>query len=236
MKRTNLLLKLFSLILVFCVISCGKKEQKPEKDSKFTKKQIELTEEKPEYLLNDMSISGFKINDTVNGIKVNLLCPVVKSKTAEFSTKLIYEISNSHFKNFVAEAKEKGKHDSVFHSLNIRTVFVNSYNNLISCLMERKSEFAGEETRKHYFGVTYKKTADKPLKFTEVFPLDESMFEEFRQLFSEKAASLSLKDFNESQFAIGKDSLFVFVSKDEKNQMKLSVPVLMVEGFIINGK
>ena len=80
MKKTNLLLGLFSLVLVFCVVSCGKKDQKAKTDSRFTTKQVEITEEKPEYLLNDMSISGFRVNDTINGIKVNLLCPVVKSK------------------------------------------------------------------------------------------------------------------------------------------------------------
>ena len=114
MKKTNLLLGLFSLVLVFCVVSCGKKDQKAKTDSRFTTKQVEITEEKPEYLLNDMSISGFRVNDTINGIKVNLLCPVVKSKTAGFSTKLIYEISNSYFKNFVAEAKEKGNEEMIF--------------------------------------------------------------------------------------------------------------------------
>ena len=236
MKKTNLLLGLFSLMLVFCVVSCGKKDQKAKNDSRFTTKQVEITDEKPEYLLNDMSISGFRVNDTINGIKVNLLCPVVKSKTAGFSTKLIYEISNSYFKNFVAEAKEKGKNDSVFHQLNIRTVFVNSKAGLISCLMEEKAKFVGEEIRKSYFGVTYKKTDDKALSFAEVFPIDEANFDEFKLLFSTKADALSKKDFDESQFAIGKDSLYVFVGGKESSQTKFSAPIQSIEGFIINGK
>lgn len=223
-------------MLVFCMVSCGKKDQKTKTDSRFTTKRVEITEEKPEYLLNDMSISGFRVNDTINGIKVNLLCPVVKSKTAGFSTKLIYEISNSYFKNFVAEAKEKGKNDSIYHQLNIRTVFVNSKAGLISCLMEENAKFVGEGIRKSYFGVTYKKTEDKALSFAEVFPIDEANFDDFKLLFSSKADVLSKKDFDESQFAIGKDSLYVFVIGEENKQTKLSAPIQSIEEFIINGK
>ena len=102
--------------------------------------------------------------------------------------------------------------------------------------MEEKAKFVGEEIRKSYFGVTYKKTDDKALSFAEVFPIDEANFDEFKLLFSTKADALSKKDFDESQFAIGKDSLYVFVGGKENGQTKFSAPIQSIEGFTINGK
>lgn len=236
MKRTKLVLGLFSLFLCFAIISCDKKQTPEKKDNRFSTKKVELTDDKPQYLLTDMTISGLRVNDTVNNIKASIFCPVVKSKQSGISTKSINETANYYFKNFVNQAKEKGKVENEFHSIVIRTVFVNSKNNIISSLLESKSCLVGEEETKFAFAVNFKKDSDKVLKFSEVFPIDETTFTEVRESFGKDAGSLSLKDFDNAQFAIDRDSILVFVSKENNTQTKLSAPISVMEAFMINVK
>lgn len=237
MKRTKFFCILFLTAAVFAYWSCGKKQQQPQKDKRFVTKQEKLNENAPEYLPEFVSISGLRINDTTNNIKVNILCPVPKSKETKINLKPIGEFANVLFKDFVKRAKEAGKTSGEFHKLNIKTVFVNSNNNLISCLLESKEHFAGKAEEKSSYGVTYKANGSKPLSFKEVFPLDERSFGEFKSLFGEKAAGLSLDDLENCRFAVGRDSVYLFINKgSEVGQSKYAAALSVAEVFMINGR
>lgn len=237
MRRTKFFCILFLTVAVFACWSCGKKQQQTQKDERFTTKQEKLNENAPEYLPEFVSISGLRINDTTNNIKVNILCPVPKSKEAKINLKPINAFADVLFKDFVKRAKEAGKKSGDFHKLNIKTVFVNVHNNLISCLLENKEQFAGKGEEKSCFGVTYKTNGTKPLGFKEVFPLDEKSIGEFKSLFGEKAAVLSLDDLADCRFAIGRDSVYLFISKEAgAEQSKYAAALSLADAFMINGR
>lgn len=237
MRRTKIFCILFLTVAVFACWSCGKKQQQTQKDERFTTKQEKLNENAPEYLPEFVSISGLRINDTTNNIKVNILCPVSKSKEAKINLKPINAFADVLFKDFVKRAKDAGKKSGDFHKLNIKTVFVNTDNNLISCLLENKEQFAGKKEEKSYFGVTYKANGTKPLSFKEVFPLDEKSVGEFKSLFGEKAAALNLDDLANCRFAIGRDSVYLFISKEAgAEQSKYAAALSLADVFMINGR
>ncbi len=224
-------------VALFGYNSCGKKEAEKKKDPRFTTKQEKISENKPEYLLNGLTIGGFRINDTANHIKVNIFTPVIASKEVKYSLKPITEISTRQFKDFVRRAKEREKHDSIFHCLDISTVFVNSNGNLVSALLKQTEQFVEEEETTSYFGVTYRKNAVTSLPFPEVFPLNEKSFADFKQIFSQDVESYGLKDFENCSFAIGRDSLFVFISQSAGvKQAKLAADILQAEAFMAHGK
>ncbi len=219
------------------VCGCGKEDKKTQKDPRFTKKQVEIKDNKPEYLLQGVTIGGLRINDTVNNIKAELLMPAASAKDFKYSLTPINKRTNEVFKDFVTRAKKEEKNDTVFNRLNIRTFFVNSKGNLISSLMESTEQLTGKEQTQHCFGITYRKNSQTPLTFKEVFPLNEEVFEDFRQIFGAETENFGLKDFETSEFAIGKDSLFVFIEdKESGKQSKISADILLIEAFMAHGK
>ena len=73
----------FFAIGVLLFSACGKKEAKKEenKDSKYKTVEEKLNDNAPTYMLKGLTISGFSINDTTNGIKAKVLSPVKRIKS-----------------------------------------------------------------------------------------------------------------------------------------------------------
>lgn len=237
MKRTKFFCILFFAAAVFACGGCGKKQQQTQKDKRFVTKQEKLNENAPEYLPEFVSISGLRINDTTNNIKVNILCPVPKGKKTEIDLKPISSFANGLFKDFVKRAKAAGKQEGAFHELNVKTVFVNVRNNLLSCLLESRERLAGQEEASSYFGLTYRATDAKTLSFKQAFPLDEKNFGEFKNLFGDKAEAMSFKDLENCRYAIGQDSLYIFINKKAGNEWDRYAAAMSAAGvFLINGK
>ena len=136
MSKTKSQCLLLVLAAVMLASSCGKKQEQNKKDSRLTTKQVQLNEDKPLYLPEGFSVSGLKVNDTVNNIKVDLLWPLSKDKNNKVSPKPIQAFSNVRFKAFVSEAKAAGKISGKFHTLKIRPVFANITHKMMSCLLE----------------------------------------------------------------------------------------------------
>ena len=89
MSKTKSQCLLLVLAAVMLASSCGKKQEQNKKDSRLTTKQVQLNEDKPLYLPEGFSVSGLKVNDTVNNIKVDLLWPLSKDKNNKVSPKPI---------------------------------------------------------------------------------------------------------------------------------------------------
>ena len=175
------------------------------------------------------------MNDTVNNIKVDLLWPLSKDKNNKVSPKPIQAFSNVRFKAFVSEAKAAGKISGKFHTLKIRPVFANITHKMMSCLLEEKSSLAEGEQAKLNFGVTYRISDNKVLDFCEVFAFEDKDFATVRQAFGESAESFDREDFCKSSFAIGTDSVFVFIDQDRGRQTRLAAAVSLLETFMTNG-
>ncbi len=233
MKRIFCFLALSTLI----VVSCGKKaeEKQAKQPSDLKTVEIKLNDDAPEYMLQTLTISGFSINDTVNGIKARILTPVKKNKEVELSLKAVNVSIQQRFKESVEQLKQIGKKQEP-HQLLIRMVSVVSYNNLISALMEREVLYAETNQKDSvFFGVTYDMKKNTPLKITEVFNIDEKGFEKISSYFTNVEASLGFNDFLSSEFAISKDSVFFYPSKQEK-QFQVAIPIQSLEHYIINDK
>ena len=173
MSKTKSQCLLLVLAAVMLASSCGKKQEQNKKDSRLTTKQVQLNEDKPLYLPEGFSVSGLKVNDTVNNIKVDLLWPLSKDKNNKVSPKPIQAFSNVRFKAFVSEAKAAGKISGKFHTLKIRPVFANITHKMMSCLLEEKSSLAEGEQAKLNFGVTYRIGDNKVRDFCEVFVFED---------------------------------------------------------------
>ncbi|MDY5920781.1 MAG: hypothetical protein SPJ54_00270 [Candidatus Onthomorpha sp.] len=235
MSKTKSQCLLLVLAAVMLASSCGKKQEQNKKDSRLTTKQVQLNEDKPLYLPEGFSVSGLKVNDTVNNIKVDLLWPLSKDKNNKVSPKPIQAFSNVRFKAFVSEAKAAGKISGKFHTLKIRPVFANITHKMMSCLLEEKSSLAEGEQAKLNFGVTYRISDNKVLDFCEVFAFEDKDFATVRQAFGESAESFDREDFCKSSFAIGTDSVFVFIYQDRGRQTRLAAAVSLLETFMTNG-
>lgn len=237
MKKSYFTLVLLSALTAFLLQGCGKKKSEAEKDPRFKQSVEQVSENKPDYLLENLSLSGLRVNDTTNNIKANILLPVARAKDLGYSLKPISKAANESFKDFVQRAKAEGKIADKFHTFDIKTVFVNSSGGLISCLMEAEEQFAGKQKSVCRFGVTYPKTKSEPLGFMQVFPLDDKTFSEFKAAFSDKEAEFSLSDLEVCDFAIGRDSLFIFLADSGSvKQRSLSATLDKVQGFMVNGR
>ncbi len=226
-------MKLLFYFLTFSALifaSCGKKaEQKQEKkDTKLKTVEVKLNADAPTYMLQTLTISGFSINDTANGIKARMLIPVKKVKEETRSIKPIITTSEGVFKQGVEQIKQIGKKQEP-HQLLVRTVWVVPYNNLLSALMEREIVYAESNQKDSlFFGVTYNVEKNIPLKITEVVNLNAQEFEKLSLPFG-------FEEFKSSQFAIGKDSLYIYPTIEGK-QSKFTLPLQSLEHFIINDK
>lgn len=226
MKRVLCLFALSAII----VVSCGKKqEEKPQQNNTDLKTvEVKLNSDAPLYLLPNLTISGFTINDTINGIKAKVLSPFKKTKDNSFSIKPISIEAENQFKEAVAELKKVGK-QSEPHSLLIRTVWVVAYNNLISALLEKEIIYAGNTQKDSlFFALTYNAKQNTPLKITEVLDLNAQEFEKLSLPFG-------YEEYKASQFAIGKDSLYIYPTIDGK-QTQFTLPLQTIEHHIINDK
>ncbi len=233
MKRLFYFLTFSALIFA----SCGKKaEQKQEKnDTKLKTVEIKLNEDAPTYMLQTLTISGFSINDTVNGIKAKMLVPIKRVKEETRSFKLIASKAEQIFKQSVEEIKKVGKKEMP-HQLLVRTVSVVAYNNLVSALMEREIVYAESNQKDSlFFGVTYNVANDTPLKIREILDIDDKKFEKISSYFTNVEASLGFEEFVNSEFAISKDNILVYPIKDSK-QYEVSIPIQAIEHYIINDK
>lgn len=237
MKKTYFTLVLLSALAAFLLQGCGKKKSETGKDPRFKQSVEQVSENKPDYLLENLSLSGLRVNDTTNNIKANILLPTARTKDLGYSLKPVSKVANERFKDFVQRAKAEGKISGKFHTFDIKTVFVNSVGGLISCLLEVKEQLVGKQNSVYRFGVTYRKTKDEPLAFTQVFPLDEKLLSEFVSTLGWNDASITLSDLEACEFAIGRDSLFVFLSdKTDAKQRNLSAALDNVQGFMVNGR
>ena len=106
---------------------------------------------------------------------------------------------------------------------------------MMSCLLEEKSSLAEGEQAKLNFGVTYRISDNKVLDFCEVFAFEDKDFATVRQAFGESAESFDREDFCKSSFAIGTDSVFVFIDQDSGRQTRLAAAVSLLETFMTNG-
>ncbi len=233
MKRIFYFLTFSALIFA----SCGKKaEEKQEKQNSNLKTvEVKLNEDAPTYMLQTLTISGFSVNDTVNGIKAKMLIPIKRVKEETRSFKVIASKGEQIFKQSVEEIKKIGKKE-VPHQLLVRTVSVVSYNSLVSALMEREIIYAETNQKDSlFFGVTYNVANNTPLKIREVLDIDEKKFEKISSYFTNVESSLGFEDFSNSEFAISKDNILVYPTKDLK-QYEISIPIQAIEHYIINDK
>jgi hypothetical protein len=233
MKRIFYFLTFSALVFA----SCGKKAEEKQVEQEVNLKTVEvkLNDDAPIYMLQTLTISGFSINDTVNGIKARVLTPVKKIKEETRSFKPINSRSEQMFKQSVEQLKQIGKKQEP-HQLLVRTVSVVSYNNLVSALMEREIIYAETNQKDSlFFGVTYNVEKNTPLKITEVININEKTFEKISSYFTNVEASLGFNDFVGSEFAISNDSIFVYPTKQEK-QYQVAIPIQTIEHYIINDK
>ena len=74
--------KIFCFFVIGAMVfaSCGKKtsEKEEKKASDLKTVSVKLNEDAPLYMLSNMTVSGFSINDTTNGIKAKVLMPIKK--------------------------------------------------------------------------------------------------------------------------------------------------------------
>lgn len=227
----------FFAIGVLLFSACGKKEAKKEenKNSKYKTVEEKLNDNAPTYMLKGLTISGFSINDTTNGIKAKVLSPVKRIKDSTFSIKPMTLEVEKQFKQTVAELKEIGKKTEQ-HNLVIRTVSVVSYNNLISGLFEKRLTYAEEGKKENeFFAITYDMQKNTPLKITEIFNITAENFDKVANNFSKTEQMLSFEEFSTSQFAFSKDSLMVYPIREGK-QISISAPLQSLEHYLINDK
>ena len=243
MKRIFYFFTLSALVFA----SCGKKaeEKQEKKDSNLKTIEVKLNDDAPTYMLQTLTVSGFSINDTVNGIKARVLSPVKKVKQETRSLKPITSRSEQIFKQSVEELKKIGKKQEQ-HQLLVRTVSVVAYNNLVSALMEREIIYAernkslckrrtGKDGDSLFFGVTYNVANNTPLKITEVININEKTFEKISSYFTNVEASLGFAEFANSEFAISNDNILLYPTKDSK-QYEVAIPIQAIEHYIINDK
>ena len=211
--------------------SCGKKtsEKEEKKAGDFKTVSVKLNEDAPLYMLGNMTVSGFSINDTTNGIKVKVLMPIKKVKDTTYSIKLMSLEAEKVFKESVAQLKNEP------HNLLIRTVFVTHYNGFLSALFE-KEVICAETTSKDstFFAVTYDIKKNTPLKITQVLNIDEKSFEKVISNFTNLEPKMSFSEFESSVFALGKDSLYIYPLREGK-QLQVSAPLQSLEHYFING-
>ena len=217
--------------------ACGKKEteNKTNNDSKYKTISVKLNEDAPTYMIKGLTISGFSVNDTINGIKAKVLMPIKKAKDTTYSINPITLEAQKVFKESIAQLKEIGKKNET-HNLLIRTVFVTHYNGLLSALFE-KEVICAESTIKDstFFAITYDITKNTPLKIRQVLNIDEQSFEKIISNFTNLEPKMSFSEFETSQFAIGKDSLYIYPLREGKQQ-QISAPLQSLEHYFINGK
>lgn len=233
MKRLFYFFTLSALVFA----SCGKKteEKQEKKDSNLKTIEVKLNDDAPTYMLQTLTVSGFSINDTVNGIKARVLSPVKKVKQETRSLKPITSRSEQIFKQSVEELKKIGKKQEQ-HQLLVRTVSVVAYNNLVSALMEREIIYAETNQKDSlFFGVTYNVANNTPLKVRELLDIDEKKFEKIASYFTDVESSLGFAEFSNSEFAISNDNILLYPTKDSK-QYEVAIPIQAIEHYIINDK
>ncbi len=233
MKRIFYFLTFSALVFA----SCGKKaeEKQEKKDSNLKTIEVKLNDDAPTYMLQTLTVSGFSINDTINGIKARVLSPVKKVKQETRSLKPITSRSEQIFKQSVEELKKIGKKQEQ-HQLLVRTVSVVAYNNLVSALMEREIIYAETNQKDSlFFGVTYNVANNTPLKVRELLDIDEKKFEKIASYFTDVESSLGFAEFSNSEFAISNDNILLYPTKDSK-QYEVAIPIQAIEHYIINDK
>ncbi len=233
MKRIFYFLTFSALVFA----SCGKKaeEKQVKQETNLKTVEVKLNDDAPIYMLQTLTISGFSINDTVNGIKARVLSPVKKVKQETRSLKPITTRSEQIFKQSVEELKKIGKKQEQ-HQLLVRTVSVVAYNNLVSALMEREIIYAETNQKDSlFFGVTYNVANNTPLKVRELLDIDEKKFEKIASYFTDVESSLGFAEFSNSEFAISNDNILLYPTKDSK-QYEVAIPIQAIEHYIINDK
>lgn len=233
MKRIFYFLTFSALVFA----SCGKKaeEKQVKQETNLKTVEVKLNDDAPIYMLQTLTVSGFSINDTVNGIKARVLTPVKKVKQETRSLKPITTRSEQIFKQSVEELKKIGKKQEQ-HQLLVRTVSVVAYNNLVSALMEREIIYAETNQKDSlFFGVTYNVANNTPLKVRELLDIDEKKFEKIASYFTDVESSLGFAEFSNSEFAISNDNILLYPTKDSK-QYEVAIPIQAIEHYIINDK
>ena len=216
--------------------ACGKKEteNKTNNDSKYKTIEEKLNDNAPTYMIKGLTISGFSVNDTANGIKAKVLLPVKRVKDSIFSVKPLILEAEKQFQQAVAELKKIGKKNEP-HNLMIKTVSVVSYDNLISGLFEKKLTYAEEgKIENSFFALTYDMQKNTALKITEIFNVTNENFDKVVNNFSNIEPKMSFEEFSSSQFAFGKDSLYIYPLREGK-QISVSAPLQSLEHYFING-
>ena len=89
-----------------------------------------------------------------------------------------------------------------------------------------------------YYAFNCKSNQKTDLSFTDVLNVNETNYKDFQKLFSGKLDSVDLKLLSESDFAFGRDSLFVFVDceQGEGLQLKAAAPMNRAKRFVLNGR
>lgn len=230
--------KIFCFFVIGAMVfaSCGKKtsEKEEKKASDLKTVSVKLNEDAPLYMLSNMTVSGFSINDTTNGIKAKVLMPIKKAKDTTYSIELMSLEAEKVFKESIAQLKEIGKKNEP-HNLLIRTVFVTHHNGFLSALFE-KEVICAETTSKDstFFAITYDIKKNTPLKITQVLNIDEQSFEKVISNFTNIEPKMSFSEFESSVFAFGKDSLYIYPLREGK-QISVSAPLQSLEYYFING-
>ncbi len=244
-RNNKMLKKFFTLLVLFFVVfsvffcSCSKSKEKGKIGGSTEKTDNGRNEDKAQYLLDGLAIGGLNINDTTNGISARLLFPVIRNKDFKYDVKPVIALSEEYFRAFVEKAKKRGKIDGSFHQYVIRTVFVNVYEDIFSVLMQQRFKMADEKDFvEEYYAFNCKSNQKTDLSFTDVLNVNETNYKDFQKLFSGKLDSVDLKLLSESDFAFGRDSLFVFVDcgQGEGLQLKAAAPMNRAKRFVLNGR
>ncbi|HIW86841.1 MAG TPA: hypothetical protein IAC47_00995, partial [Candidatus Onthomorpha intestinigallinarum] len=89
-----------------------------------------------------------------------------------------------------------------------------------------------------YYSLNYRSNQKTDLSFKDVLNVNEANYKDFQGLFSGKLDRVDLKLLSESDFAFGRDSLFVFVDcgQGEGLQLKAAAPMNRAKRFVLNGR